>query len=599
MKTLLGRGGMGAVHLAERDQAGVRQKVAVKVLNQVLGNPDAHRRFRQEHQILARLEHPNIARLYDGGRAAGGQPFLVMEYVKGRTITGHCDAGRLSIRERIEIFLKVTDALAYAHQRLIVHRDIKPSNVMVTRDGVPKLLDFGIAKPLESLAESEELMQTAANMRLMTPSYASPEQIKRNIWPVSAAVGVLLFSLILAGVMTWQARVVAQQRDRAEAAEAAAVEQRTIAESAYQTLRRESYLAAIETADDSFETGLNEFAFSSLEKTPVELRNWEWGWLAEAPRESGQKRQPVQERMVHKGGVRTICFNSLGNRMLSAGMDGGLKIWDRPSGGPARTIKKIMAAKGLKKHASKGFITIVSDSRGSAVHALTADERVILFNPAHDGPSRLLDFQDRRVLAIAHSASDDAEINLLVAGTREGDVVLWDTARRAIKQTLPGSGVPITAVTVDRDASIIIAGQANGRAKVWAANPGKVVMSLDGHAGEITSVAISADGSLAVTGGADHTGKVWRLATGEPVFTIVGHNESLTAVGFSPDGERVLTGGLDGEVKVSDVRTGKEIMGLDEEHGLGPVHAAVFSPDGKTIVVGDAAGAISWFTAHP
>jgi non-specific serine/threonine protein kinase/serine/threonine-protein kinase len=196
---LLGRGGMGAVYLAERDEPGLRKTVAVKVVRHGMGTDFVLRRFRTERQILAALEHPGIARLYDGGTTEGGLPYFVMEYVAGQDLLTFCDERRLSVEARLALFARVCAAVQYAHQALVVHRDLKPSNVLVTADGQPKLLDFGIAKLLAPQLTGEALEETASVVRLMTPDYASPEQVRGD--PVTTAsdvysLGVILYELL-------------------------------------------------------------------------------------------------------------------------------------------------------------------------------------------------------------------------------------------------------------------------------------------------------------------------------------------------------------------------------------------------------------------
>ena len=146
----LGRGGMGAVYLAVRDDDQFHKEVAIKTLKFELEGGSAVSRFRHERQILAHLEHPNIARLLDGGATEQGTPYIVLEYVAGVPIADWCEKQRLSIEQRLRLFRQVCDAVQYAHQHLIVHRDIKPGNILVTADGAPKLLDFGIAKLLDA-----------------------------------------------------------------------------------------------------------------------------------------------------------------------------------------------------------------------------------------------------------------------------------------------------------------------------------------------------------------------------------------------------------------------------------------------------------------
>lgn len=212
----VGRGGLATVYLAERDDAQFSMRVAIKLVRRGLDTEDLLERLRLERQILASLEHPNIARLLDGGTAPDGQPYFVMELIEGERIDVHCDAEGLDLRQRLELFRQVCDAVHYAHQKLVLHRDLKPSNVMVTTSGTPKLLDFGIAKVLDpsqgpdagvdkapgAVAEGPAVdfpTLTGPGMRLLTPEFASPEQVLGE--PLSTAsdvysLGVMLHLLV-------------------------------------------------------------------------------------------------------------------------------------------------------------------------------------------------------------------------------------------------------------------------------------------------------------------------------------------------------------------------------------------------------------------
>jgi len=189
----LGSGGMGTVFLASREDAEFEQRVAIKLVRRGAGGESLLQRFRQERQILAALEHPNIARLLDGGTTSGGVPYLVMEYVEGTPIDDYCRANYLSIDARLRLFLQLCDAVQYAHRNLVIHRDIKPANVLVTEDGIPKLLDFGIAK-----LTSAQI--TGPVTRMMTPDYASPEQLAGKL--VTTATDVYSLGLLLFEILT-------------------------------------------------------------------------------------------------------------------------------------------------------------------------------------------------------------------------------------------------------------------------------------------------------------------------------------------------------------------------------------------------------------
>jgi eukaryotic-like serine/threonine-protein kinase len=195
----IGRGGMGVVLLAVRDDDQFKKRVAIKLLRRGMDTEDLLRRFRNERQILASLEHPHIARLIDGGMTDDGLPYFVLEYVEGEPLDKYCDEHRLATSDRLQIFNKVCAAVQYAHQNLVVHRDLKPSNILVTSEGEPKLLDFGIAKLLDPKLNAYTIAPTATMARLMTPDYASPEQIRgRTITTASDvySLGVVLYRVL-------------------------------------------------------------------------------------------------------------------------------------------------------------------------------------------------------------------------------------------------------------------------------------------------------------------------------------------------------------------------------------------------------------------
>jgi serine/threonine protein kinase/Tol biopolymer transport system component len=193
----VGQGGMGAVFLAVRADGEFRQQVAIKLVPPGLDSGELLDRFRVERQMLAGLDHPNIVKLLDGGSTPERVPYLVMDYVEGSPIDEYCDNHKLPIQERLQLFGKVCQAVEYAHQKLVIHRDLKPRNILVTAGGVPKLLDFGIAKVLEPKAGTP--LATHTGTRFMTPAYASPEQVRgRSVTPATDiySLGVVLYELL-------------------------------------------------------------------------------------------------------------------------------------------------------------------------------------------------------------------------------------------------------------------------------------------------------------------------------------------------------------------------------------------------------------------
>jgi serine/threonine-protein kinase len=195
----LGAGGMGDVYLAERDDHEYQQRVAIKLVRAGLGSPQIHSRLRLERQILAKLQHPNIAQLLDGGTTSDGTPYLVMEYIDGEPIDVYCDRCRLGLAARARLARIVCAAVHYAHQNLVVHRDLKPNNILITAEGVPKLLDFGIAKLLDARHSEHTLALTQLEYRVMTPAHASPEQVRGGTITTASDIyvlGVLLYELL-------------------------------------------------------------------------------------------------------------------------------------------------------------------------------------------------------------------------------------------------------------------------------------------------------------------------------------------------------------------------------------------------------------------
>ena len=209
----IAHGGMGAVYLAERADGQFQQRVALKLVRRGIDSDEMHRRFLTERQILARLNHDHIARVYDGGVTGDGRPWFAMEYVEGEPLTAYCDARKLGIAERLRLFAQVVEAVRYAHQNLIVHRDLKPSNILVA-DGHVKLLDFGIAKLLQADDGDGAQPATRTELRILTPEYAAPEQVRGE--PVTTATDVYALGVVLYELLTGHR---AHRFDRLSAAE--------------------------------------------------------------------------------------------------------------------------------------------------------------------------------------------------------------------------------------------------------------------------------------------------------------------------------------------------------------------------------------------
>lgn len=268
LNRLLGEGGMGTVYLAERADERFEQQVALKLLSAQRPATELVARFIAERQMLAKLEHPNIARLLDGGETDTGVPYLVMEYVDGQAIDGWCDTRQLETRARIELFLDVCAAVDHAHRNLIIHRDVKPSNIAVTDGGQVKLLDFGIAKLLEADAD---LRLTRPSARVMSPLNASPEQVRGEPVTVATdiyALGVLLYEL-LSGVHPYAEHVTSPQDiERAICDTDPARPSARLTGSSDSARYRETHQASPESLARALGGDLDNIVMKALEKTP-------------------------------------------------------------------------------------------------------------------------------------------------------------------------------------------------------------------------------------------------------------------------------------------------------------------------------------------
>ncbi|MGD8699479.1 MAG: serine/threonine-protein kinase, partial [Gemmatimonadales bacterium] len=203
IRDVLGEGGMGVVYLAEQTEP-IRRQVALKVIKPGMDTRQVIARFEAERQALAVMDHPNIAKVFDGGATPDGRPYFVMERVEGVPITLYCDEGRLSIRQRLELFLAACQAVQHAHQKGVIHRDLKPSNILVSRqDGVavPKVIDFGIAKAIDQRL-GEQTIQTQTGHLIGTPAYMSPEQAESSGLDIDTrsdiySLGIILYQLLV------------------------------------------------------------------------------------------------------------------------------------------------------------------------------------------------------------------------------------------------------------------------------------------------------------------------------------------------------------------------------------------------------------------
>jgi WD40 repeat protein/serine/threonine protein kinase len=632
--SLLGHGGMGSVWLAERVDGLFTRKVALKLVHPALVSRVLMERSAREREILAGLNHPNIARLIDAGFAQDGQPYLALEYVAGVPLTSFCDARRLPIRERVQLFRQVLSAVQYAHAHLVIHRDLKPSNIMVTADGQAYLLDFGIAKLLTE-GEAKETELTRLGGRALTPDYAAPEQIAGAPITTAAdvyALGVVLYEL-LTGVRPYRLK-----RDTRGALEEAilhadpvAPSRATISENAA-TARGTTATVLSKLVDSDLDTivikALKKFSaerYATVNAFDEDIARYLRGDVVLAQRDSLSYRARKFARRYRVAiGVAGALLLTLAAGLAATGYEAKIASRQRDAALAARTraLTQTAAAR-LKDSDVSGAIAILmalpADRDGSSLDAAalnvfqearaadaqlftltghTGSIRTAVYSPdgqrivtaAADSTARIWDAVAGRELMVLHGHTQKVRSAVFSPDGREVLTVSYDdTARtwdaasgRQLALLRGGRHNRMHFASYSPDGRRIVIASGDGTAQIWDASFDKQLADLSGHA-EITARAVfSPDGTRVATASFDKTASIWDAASGREITLLKGHTGGVWSVAFSPDGGRVVTGSFDDTARIWDAFTGRQVMVLSGHNNV--VSSAEFSPDGLRVV---------------
>jgi WD40 repeat protein/serine/threonine protein kinase len=528
---LLGAGGMGAVYEAIQEQP-IRRTVALKIIRPGMDTGRVVARFEAERQALAMMDHPNIARVLDGGSTPEGQPYFVMELVRGVPITRFCETQRLGYRERLELFVPVCQAIQHAHQKGVIHRDIKPSNVLVTTyDGraVPKVIDFGLAKAIgQPLIENADC--TGIDTILGTLPYMSPEQAGAGP-DVDTRTDVYALGVLLYELLTGTTPVAPKRLEGAALAEVL----RVIREE--EPPRPSLRLSQAKGSPDSMSSLVGDSSSRLRNALRQEL---DWVVMKSLEKDRSRRYQSASKLAEEIG-------RYLGDEPVEA----------RP---PSRAyrLKKFM-----RRHRAGVMMAVLSLIALTTLAVVSILFSIRLSESLRETNRRAAGFWFER----GQAAFEREEVG-------QGLRSMVESWRSAVAARDP-------------------AWQHAARAALSAAHrQGPKVLSIFSHGGAIRHVGFSPDGRMAFTASLDRTVRLWDVATGHPVGEPLGHRLAPTVVVFTADCSRVITGDEAGIARFWDIATGKP--SAPALLNIGPVRGLAIGPDGKTVLTAGGPNPLEW-----
>jgi eukaryotic-like serine/threonine-protein kinase len=609
----LGSGGMGVVYSAVRDDDEFQKRVAIKTIPRGLLTEIGAQRLRHERQILAQLDHPNIARLLDGGTTEERLPYVVMEHVDGEPITRYAESRNLSVAGRLRLFRQLLEAVQFAHSNLVLHRDLKPANILVTQDGTVKLLDFGIARILDSLGDA------SFTVAAMTPEYASPEQLRSAALSTASDVyslGVLLYQL-LAGALPNRDANAPPEFPRETARHIGSDLENIV----LKALRKEPelrYASAEQFAEDlrRHAEGLpvlarqgtfsyyaakfvrrNKVAVISAAALALTLVGGIWSTTTQRDR---AERLRVRAEKV-EAATRQLLY--------AAQMNLAFQAWDAADVGNVPDLLEAQRPRageedlrGFEWDLLRGLV-----NGGSRILRGPAEiAHLVVFS--HDGANvamvsregklLILDTATGNVLqsfavGLSYDAVFSPDGKWIAAGIGKGLERIWSWRDGRILRTLNAHTEDIWTSAISPDGRTLAIGSMEGPVTLWDFDSGRPIGTFKGHQGGVASVAFSPDGKILATASVDHTAKLWDVASGRTIATLGGYNWYVLSVAFSPDGATLATSGSSGEIKLWDVASHHEIAVIQGDGST--VSTVKFSPDGRMLAFGDASNRVKLY----
>ena len=585
----LGEGGFGTVWMADQMEP-VKRRVALKIIKMGMDTKEVIARFEQERQALAMMDHPNIAKVFDAGATQYGRPYFVMELVRGVPITAYCDERKLSVAERLALFIDVCHALQHAHQKGIIHRDLKPSNLLVTAgDGdapVPKIIDFGVAKAMDR-ALTDKTLFTQFDQMIGTPAYMSPEQAGAGPMDIDTRSDIYSLGVVLYEMLTGKPPFDPMDLHRAGHEEM----RRVIREQ--EPPRPSTRLSTLQEVDL---TGIAAGRHVEPGKLAAIVRG-DLDWIVMKALEKDRTRRYETANGLAMDIQRHLASEPVLARPPSVGYQ----------------VQKFVRRNRLAVFSSAAvalalFIGIVLSTReaGRAQRAeRLAEIRLDEVGTEKEAKDQALKKSREQLRLMSRSDQAVAQNHFLNNQWSEGIAYLGraiqnDPDNQPAKKHLwsalineQGQRDPLPELILSHGALVRMASfSANGRriltashdktAQIWDTGSGQAIGAAMIHGGQVYAAIFNSDGTRVVTGSEDKTARIWDAATGQPIGVPMQHDGLVVSVNFSPDGTRIVTASEDKSARIWDAFNGQPVTApLVHEGG---VESACFNSDGTQVV---------------